>query len=57
MTELVDFKVRCDRCYKEAPSNNRSAYARDHPFLGIHAEDLSIRDEFEILEGLKWSLK
>jgi hypothetical protein len=57
MTEIGKDKVRCDRCYKEAPSDNDLPYSIGHPFSNIITQDLFIRDTFEIWEGLKWSIE
>ncbi len=53
MSELGDYKVRCDRCFREAAYNNRSAYAVDHPFLSMLLEDPFIRDEWEQKQIMK----
>jgi rRNA maturation endonuclease Nob1 len=57
MTELGDYKVRCDRCFREADSDNRSPYAVGHTFQAVLTEDPFIRSEREQKQALKWSIE
>jgi hypothetical protein len=57
MTEVGDYKVRCDRCSREADSDNRSCYAIDNPFVGVLTEDPFIRNEREQKQALEWEIE